>query len=169
MAAVAVGGDGKPLLVGNEVRPDGGIDFRLHRLDAKGNIEPDFGVSQVTFLPGSGVATDLAIGLDNKPVALGSYTSAVGTTSLTLARYLPGPVDAPSAALDRYATNAGVTITKIAPGVLANDKDPNGLALRAELVKAPAHGTLSMKPDGSFVYTPAAGYAGLDPIPFNGA
>ena len=46
-------------------------------------------------------------------------------------------------------------------GVLSNDFSPNG-NLTASLVSGPAHGTLNLNPDGSFVYTPAPNYNGPD-------
>ncbi len=49
-----------------------------------------------------------------------------------------------------------------APGVLMNDSDANGDVLTAEVVTEPAHGSLSLEPNGSFVYTPAANYNGPD-------
>src|SRR5262249_55247264 len=49
-----------------------------------------------------------------------------------------------------------------APGVLGNDSDVDGDALRAALVSGPAHGALTLNADGSFTYTPAAGFRGTD-------
>lgn len=50
-----------------------------------------------------------------------------------------------------------------APGFLANDIDPEGEALTAiTLVTDVAHGTLTAFPNGSFTYTPTAGYTGPD-------
>ncbi|MBY0461322.1 MAG: cadherin-like domain-containing protein [Gemmataceae bacterium] len=46
--------------------------------------------------------------------------------------------------------------------MLANDADPDGGALSAVLVTGPGHGSLSLAADGSFVYTPVAGYVGTD-------
>jgi VCBS repeat-containing protein len=46
--------------------------------------------------------------------------------------------------------------------VLGNDSDANGDKLTARLVSKPAHGTLILKLDGGFVYTPAAGFVGTD-------
>jgi VCBS repeat-containing protein len=46
--------------------------------------------------------------------------------------------------------------------VLANDTDLQGYALSAQLVAGPAHGTISLNANGSFSYTPAAGFAGTD-------
>jgi hypothetical protein len=48
-------------------------------------------------------------------------------------------------------------------GVLANDTDPNpGATLTAILVSDPSHGTVTLNSDGSFTYTPTAGFAGTD-------
>jgi hypothetical protein len=68
----------------------------------------------------------------------------------------------PSAAPDAYAVTAGTTLTVAAPGVLANDVDPQGLPLAASLVAGPAHGALVLQASGAFSYQPAAGYAGPD-------
>jgi hypothetical protein len=46
--------------------------------------------------------------------------------------------------------------------VLANDTDANGDALTARLASDVANGTLTLQPDGSFSYTPAAGFTGTD-------
>ena len=46
--------------------------------------------------------------------------------------------------------------------MLANDTDADGDALTAVLIAGPAHGTLTLNADGSFTYTPAAGYNGTD-------
>ena len=49
-----------------------------------------------------------------------------------------------------------------APGVLHNDLAPAGNALIAKLVSGPAHGSVTLRPDGSFTYPPAAGFSGTD-------
>ena len=49
-----------------------------------------------------------------------------------------------------------------APGVLGNDSDPDGNTLLAQIVSQPAHGTLTLNADGSFTYTPTAGFSGGD-------
>src|SRR5205814_983214 len=67
--------------------------------------------------------------------------------------------DPPVAVPDRFVTNAGVPVTG---NVLANDVDVDGDRLTAVLVSGPAHGTLTLNPDGSFTYTPAAGFTGID-------
>ena len=49
-----------------------------------------------------------------------------------------------------------------APGVLANDSDSTKAALQVSASTQPSHGSVSVAPDGSFVYTPAANYTGSD-------
>jgi VCBS repeat-containing protein len=70
--------------------------------------------------------------------------------------------DAPSAQADSYATDEDRTLDIDAPGVLGNDSDPDGDSMRASRVDGPAHGTLSLDPDGSFTYTPDSNYHGAD-------
>jgi len=63
---------------------------------------------------------------------------------------------------DSYAATSGVALSVNAPGVLANDTDPDGQTLMAMLVTSPAHGTLSFNANGSFTYTPSSPYVGSD-------
>jgi VCBS repeat-containing protein len=69
---------------------------------------------------------------------------------------------APTAAADAYTTAEDTALTVAAPGVLANDNDPDGNTLSAVLGSAPSHGTLTLNANGSFTYTPAADYNGSD-------
>jgi gliding motility-associated-like protein len=48
--------------------------------------------------------------------------------------------------------------------VLTNDGDAEGDALTASLITAPVNGTVVLYADGSFTYTPNAGYLGLDSL-----
>ncbi len=59
---------------------------------------------------------------------------------------------APNAGDDNYNVNQGGTINVDAPGVLANDNDPDHDTLHAVLRTTVIHGTLSLNADGSFVY-----------------
>lgn len=52
-------------------------------------------------------------------------------------------------------------------GVLANDADPEGDGLTATLDAPPAHGQLVLHPNGSFDYTPAAGFQGVDSFTYH--
>ena len=63
---------------------------------------------------------------------------------------------------DSYTTPAGQTLTVAAPGVLGNDVNPRPGEMTAVLAASPAHGTLTLNDNGSFAYTPQAGYQGMD-------
>ena len=67
---------------------------------------------------------------------------------------------APVAADDEFETDEDEPL----PGnVLGNDSDPDaGDVLSAVAVTNPANGALNLNSDGSFVYTPAAGFSGMD-------
>ncbi|HEY0548048.1 MAG TPA: Ig-like domain-containing protein, partial [Verrucomicrobiae bacterium] len=70
--------------------------------------------------------------------------------------------DPPVAANDDYTVNEDTVLTVTLPGLLANDVDPDGDALTSVLLSNVTHGALTLNPDGSFVYTPAANFHGVD-------
>jgi ELWxxDGT repeat protein len=74
----------------------------------------------------------------------------------------PGVNLRPVASDDEYRAEVGATRAIAAPGVLANDSDPEGDALTAVLAEDVRHGTLSLAANGSFRYTPARGFRGID-------
>jgi len=70
--------------------------------------------------------------------------------------------DAPRSTHDVYGVNEGNVLTVSAPGVLANDGDPNGEPLAAYLTTAPVNGELTLNTNGSFTYTPNENFSGED-------
>ncbi len=68
----------------------------------------------------------------------------------------------PSATNDEYTTRKNTTLTINAPGVLANDSDPEGDALVSVLLQQPANGQVELHEDGSFIYVPNTGFTGED-------
>ena len=72
--------------------------------------------------------------------------------------------DAPTtvAADDAYSVNEGDSLTISAPGVLANDSSTTNNPLSAALSDNVTHGTLALRSDGSFDYTPNANFSGSD-------
>lgn len=88
----------------------------------------------------------------------GALSSEPVTVTLTV-----DPVnDAPLATGDAYSTAEDAPLDQAAPGVLGNDVDVDGDALTTELVSGPAHGSLTLNPDGSFVYTSDPDWNGAD-------
>lgn len=89
----------------------------------------------------------------------GNGGSVNGTVTLTV----NAVNDAPVAQDDAYAVAVDGTLTVPAPGLLTNDSDPDGDALRAIYVTHPQNGTYSLDiQDGSLTYTPNAGFSGTD-------
>ncbi|USQ80491.1 ThuA domain-containing protein [Ornithinimicrobium faecis] len=72
------------------------------------------------------------------------------------------PNAAPVGAADAYGAVEGEVLTVEAPGVLANDTDADGDSLTATDLTQPAHGEVTLAADGSFSYTPADGFVGVD-------
>ncbi|MEB8388430.1 Ig-like domain-containing protein [Rhodobacteraceae bacterium KMM 6894] len=74
------------------------------------------------------------------------------------------PVDDPAVATDdAYDTAADTTlVVAAAAGVLANDADAEGDPFTASLLTDVSDGTLAFNADGSFDYTPDAGFLGED-------
>lgn len=70
--------------------------------------------------------------------------------------------NAPQANNDSYGVVADGELVVNAPGVLANDSDLDSDPLTVALVEGPANGTLVLNGNGSFSYTPDAGYIGAD-------
>jgi large repetitive protein len=84
-----------------------------------------------------------------------------GTDTATVTIDVNGP---PVAVDDTYDAVQDTPLTVDAPGVLANDTDPDGdpLAVDAYDATSTYGATVTMTPDGAFIYTPAAGFAGTD-------
>ncbi|WP_348223492.1 Ig-like domain-containing protein [Luteolibacter sp.] len=93
----------------------------------------------------------------------GFVASSIATVSLVVNEVIPAPL----AVADSYSTNENVALTVAAAGVLANDSDPRSRPLTALLDAGPSHGSLSLNANGSFNYTPVAGYFGSDSFTYH--
>ena len=70
--------------------------------------------------------------------------------------------DAPATQDDSYGTAEDEALTVAAPGVLTNDHDVDSPSITAAVATGPAHGSVNLAADGSFVYTPQANFNGND-------
>jgi VCBS repeat-containing protein len=86
----------------------------------------------------------------------GLFTSDPATVTLNVTDQNP------VAGNDSYKTGKGRALIVTTGGLLANDTDADGDPLTAALATGPSHGTVTVNPNGSFTYTPAAGYVGPD-------
>jgi Bacterial Ig domain len=112
------------------------------------------------FTPAAGQTGDATVSVQAKD----SGGTAIGGVDLSNAIDIHIHVidDAPVANADSFIVLKNTTLNVQAPGVLHNDSDPNGDPLTASKVTNPSHGVVTLASDGSFSYTPANGFEGLD-------
>jgi hypothetical protein len=104
--------------------------------------------------------TDTQTGMQDVTVRATDPTGLFTTQSYRISvAYVNGP---PQPVSDAYAMIKGTTLNVAAAGVLANDIDPDaGDTLSAPKFTLPSVGTLTGNLDGSFSYTPPAGFSGM--------
>ena len=90
-------------------------------------------------------------------------TDSLGVTDTATVTLTVNPIqDAPIGGPDFYTVTEEEVLTVPAPGVAANDVDPDGDMLSTTVVVSTTNGTVSMSADGSFVYTPDPNFDGVD-------
>ena len=105
-------------------------------------------------------ATAGGSGADSFAYSACDTAGACGTTLVAITITTNHP---PIAAGDSYQIDAGTTLNVTAPGLLANDSDPDAAdRIQARLGTGVSAGNLLLRSDGSFTYTPAAAFAGTD-------
>ena len=150
---------------GSEHASNSGIAFSVQASDPEdGNIQ-DGNISWYSNLAGfigNGASLNavLADGAHKITVTVKDSQQAAATKSIII--YVGGKTFAPEANKDGFVTAFNKPLTVSAPGVLENDVDVNGLPLTAFKKSDPQHGTLNLNSDGSFTYSPASGFSGID-------
>ena len=140
-------------------------DAESATLTATGLTQPANGVvtleadGSFVYLPDTGfVGTDTF----TYKASDGTTSSAATTVTLTVEEEATAPNTAPVAVDDAFSTVAGESLSLAAPGVLGNDTDVDGDTLTATGLSQPVNGTVTLAANGSFTYTPAAGFQGKD-------
>lgn len=116
----------------------------------------------------SGTAPELTYTPDDDFYGMDSFTFTVSdgmrtSEEATINIKVINVNDPPKAMDDSYETMMDVVLDVPAPGVLANDVDPDPTdVIFADVKDKPMHGTLVLRQDGSFTYTPDAGFFGID-------
>lgn len=110
----------------------------------------------------SNITLDWSTGIGDAGNGEISVTSENDTVTRSVTINEADTNDPPTASSDNYATAENETLSISAPGVLTNDDDPNGDSLSTSLETDVSHGDLTLAADGSFEYTPEAGYVGTD-------
>ncbi len=118
-------------------------------------------------LAGSGSLSELtkngsAIAFERQTIKGIEYAVFPAAAASFRARYAGSPTNQPPTAVaDSYATQQNTPLTVAAPGVLSNDSDPDaGDSLSAVKITDPQSGSVTLNANGSFTYTPAAGFTG---------
>ncbi|MCV7419201.1 tandem-95 repeat protein [Mycobacterium yunnanensis] len=158
-ATVAEGGTTAIAVTANDTDADGTVDTTTIVITR----QPTYGTATVN---SNGTITYVNNGSEARTDSLGykvkddtGALSNEATVSITVT-----PVnDAPIVGNDSYTVVANGTLVISAPGLLANDTDPDGNPLAITAAFAPQHGTLSgVFSSGGFTYRPDAGYVGTD-------
>jgi len=172
----ALGGAGNDTILGNAVDNvlTGGRGNDI--LDGRGGVDTavfsglisDY--LRVKNADSSWTITDLRTGADGTDTLKGIEYAKFGDGVLQLDAIIettplptePTPVNSvPVGVADAYSVAKGSKLTvSAANGVLKNDSDSDGDSLSAVLVNGPTRGSLSLKSDGSFTYTPPKKFAG---------
>lgn len=135
--------EGQPLVLVGVSQPAHGTIYYWNG-DGAVQYEPNdgfAGTDQVTYTVSDGTQT---------------ATSTITFTVTEPANY------APQALEDEVTMLAGTTLAVGAPGVLGNDSDQDGDPLAVTWAGDAQHGTAAVAADGSFTYTPDAGFTGTD-------
>ncbi|MEK6721532.1 MAG: Ig-like domain-containing protein [Chloroflexota bacterium] len=144
---------GVPGVLSNDSDPDG------HALSAVLDSGPGGG-SLFLNADGSYQYTPSAGFVGNDSFAYHAFDGAA--SSSTVAVTISVTNTPPAAVADATAVQKNVAAVVSAPGVLVNDTDADADSLTAAVLTGPSNGGLSLAPDGSFTYAPAAGFAGTD-------
>lgn len=135
--------EGQPLVLVGVSQPSHGTLYYWNG-DGAVQYEPNdgfAGTDQVTYTVSDGTQT---------------ATSTITFTVTEPANY------APQALEDEVTMLAGTTLFVDAPGVLGNDADQDGDPLTVTWAGDAQHGTAAIAGDGSFTYSPDAGFTGTD-------
>jgi hypothetical protein len=154
--ALTVAGPG---LLANDADPEGQA-LRISTIEtqpANGSLSPSL-LGGFTYTPNPGFSGTNTFSYRASDNALDSNIASVQITVTAAAANLP-----PVANGDVYAIPQDTVLTVAGPGLLANDADPEGQALRISTIETqPANGSLSPSLLGGFTYTPNAGFSGTD-------
>jgi VCBS repeat-containing protein len=144
-----------PGVLSNDNDPDGDTLYAIKVINPSHGTVTLIGNGSFTYIPSAGYTGadsftyQVSDGQSNSNIAI--VTITVNTAN-----------DPPAAVNDTYTTNEDTALNIASPGVLSNDNDPDGDTMIAVKVSDPAHGILTLNNNGSFTYTPSAGYTGAD-------
>lgn len=110
-------------------------------------------------------ATPAMSGVYSVVVTVANCNSTPATTTVTVTSCPPVAVN------DNYSTNEDQPLPISDPGVLTNDYDPANpqqpLTVNTTPISNPSNGSVSLNANGSFTYTPALNFNGIDSFQYS--
>jgi uncharacterized delta-60 repeat protein len=172
---MALQGDGRLVAVGTTGTSHGSSFGKVFRFSPDGVLEnstnsawSSSAAENVAVDPAGGIYLAYTYGSTGASGYVDKYNST-GTTVTAQASVTVADNDPFTAAADAYTLTQDTTLTVPAPGVRANDTVSTSNNPQAVLTNYPGsgvvgalHGTVVLNADGSFTYTPNAGYSGTD-------
>lgn len=148
-----------PGLMTNDIDPDGDVIIVSNFLQpSHGTITSIVTNGSFAYVPEAGfTGTDqfsyTLLDADN------NYSEQVTVTIYVLENFERQPIGI----TDYYSTGEGTPLVIVAPGLMANDLDPDGDIIIVSNFLQPTTGTItSIVTNGSFTYVPADGFTGTD-------
>ncbi len=148
-----------PGLLSNDIDPEGGaLTLVSVTTPTHGTITSAVTSGSFTYEPEAGFT-----GTDQFQYTLSDPDSHL-SDPVTVTIHVLGSFDRiPLGFADHYGIQAGTALVVNAPGVLANDADPDGDAFTLAIITNPANGIISSAvTSGAFTYTPNSGFTGTD-------
>ena len=148
-----------PGRLANDRDPDGDDFSASHHGDTDhGTLQRSAQDGSFEYLPDPGF-----VGTDSYVYRVQDSEGAYSSFATVEIEVLPPRTRAPTVVDDHYTVEAGEWLNVSGPGRLANDYDVDGDDFSASHHGSPSHGTLAWSAqDGSFNYTPDAGFTGTD-------
>jgi hypothetical protein len=148
-----------PGLIANDLHPEG-KDFILSNFFAPehGSLPSIVTNGAFRYVPPEGF-----VGTDEFRYILRDEDGVFSEPVTVTIEVLPDPNRPPVGAADFYGTMMDTTLDVPAPGLIANDVDPDGDGFILSNFFAPEHGSLpSIVTNGAFRYVPPDGFVGTD-------
>ncbi|MCG8606422.1 Ig-like domain-containing protein, partial [bacterium] len=127
-------------------------------VDPPGNVFVEGTIITLTATPDPGFTLSGWSGDADSPASPLSLTMDADKT--IIANFVENAV--PLVIADQYTMDEDLVLSIPAPGILANDSDPDSDPLLTSMLVSPVNGSLTLGADGSFTYTPNANFNGED-------